>query len=93
MSSECELCKLVNGNIKTRFYYKNKICVIVDCLTCGPGHAMVVLNHHGLANGEEKRLMMATVNYLFAYESIRYEPRKIADHEHWHIEGAKYLDS
>jgi len=87
----CELCDLVGGNIKTRFYYKNKTCTIVDCSTC---HIpMCVLNHHGAASEVEKRLMMATVNYLFSYESIRTTPRKISDHEHWHLEGAKYLGS
>ncbi len=85
----CELCDLVSGNIRTRFYYRDKTCTIVDCSTCGI--PMVVLNHHGQASDLEKRLMMADVKYLFIYESIRTEPRKIKDHEHWHLEGARYL--
>lgn len=87
----CELCQLVAGDIKTRLYYRNKTCTIVDCATC---HIpMVVLNRHGSASEQEKRLMMATIDYLFDYESIRTEPRKIGDHEHWHIIGAKYIGS
>lgn len=84
----CELCQLVAGDVKTRFYYRDKTCTIVDCLTC---HIpMVVLNHHGPASNREKRLMKAVVNYVFGYESIRTEPRRIFDHEHYHIIGAKY---
>lgn len=87
----CELCALVAGNIKTRKYYRNKTCTIVDCLTCGV--PMCVLNHHGLADEQEKHLMMSVINYLFEYQSIRTEPRKIRDHTHWHIIGAKYIGS
>jgi len=87
----CELCDLVAGNIITKLYYKNETCTIVDCSTC---HIPVaVLNHHGLADEHEKRLMMNVINSLFSYESIRTTPRKILDHEHWHLEGAKYLGS
>ena len=84
----CELCNLASGDIKTRLYYKNKVCTIVDCLTCGI--PMCVLNHHGSATEQEKRLMMAVINSLFEYESIRTTPRRILDHEHWHLEGASY---
>lgn len=90
MVTGCELCDLVTGDIKTRLYYKNKTCTIVDCLTCGEGRPMVVLNHHGYASEGEKRLMMAVVDYLFEYQSIRTTPRRILNHEHWHLEGAKY---
>lgn len=88
---DCELCDLVAGNIKTRKYYRNKTCTIVDCLTCGV--PMCVLNHHGLADEGEEHLMLAAINYLFEYQSIRTEPRKIRDHTHYHIIGAKYLGS
>lgn len=85
----CELCDLVAGNIKTRKYYHDKTCTIVDCLTCGV--PMCVLNHHGLADEQEEHLMLAAINDLFEYQSIRTEPRKIQDHTHWHLEGATYL--
>jgi len=93
---QCELCQLVAGNIKTRLYYKNDVCTIVDCSTCSI--PMVVLNHHGAADEHEKRLMMNAINTLFSYESIRTEQRKIPAigpdaHIHWHIEGAKYIGS
>ena len=88
---DCELCDLVAGNIKTWKYYRNKTCTIVDCLTCGI--PMCVLNHHGLADELEKRLMMSAINHLFKYQSIRTERIKIRDHEHWHLEGARYIGS
>lgn len=88
----CELCKLVAGNTKTRFYYKDKFCTIVDCLTCGEGYPLVVFRRHGEASEYERTFVMTDISYLFEYESVRKKPRKILDHEHWHIEGAKYLD-
>lgn len=87
----CELCDLVAGDVKTRFYYKNKTCIIVDCLTC---HIpMAVLAHHGAASEREKGLIMNAIESLFEYGSIRFTPRKILDHTHYHIEGARYHGS
>lgn len=85
---DCELCDLViNRKIVTRHYYTNKTITIVDCRTCLV--PMVVFNHHGQATEEERRLAMNVIDQLFDYESIRKTPRKIGDHEHWHLMGAK----
>jgi len=43
----CELCELVRGKVVTREYYSDNRVTIVDCLTCGKDHPMIVLNHHG----------------------------------------------
>jgi len=83
----CPLCRLVKGDIKTRKYYSDSTCIVVDCLTCRI--PMVVVNHHGQATEEEERLMVNAIDYLFNYNSIRYVPRQIADHEHWHVTGAR----
>jgi len=83
----CPLCRLVKGEIKTRKYYRDGACTIVDCLTCKI--PMVVVNHHGQASEEERRLMVNAIDYLFEYQSIRRAPRRIADHEHWHVMGAR----
>lgn len=87
----CELCDLVAGDVKTRLYYKDKVCIIVDCLNCGI--PMVVIRHHGSASDEEKRLMTNAINSLFTYQSIRTLPRHIPNHEHWHLEEAQYHGS
>lgn len=83
----CELCTLAEGNIRTKFYYRNSIIIIVDCATCGI--PMVTFRHHGLASEDERRKALGIVNSLFDYTGIRGEARKIFDHEHWHIEGAE----
>jgi len=90
----CELCDLVTGDIKTRKYYRDKVCTAVDCLTCKV--PMCVLNHHGTATPQEERQMEAVIHYLFPDATIRKEQRKIPAtgpeaHIHWHILGAKYL--
>jgi len=81
----CELCALVAGDTKTRLYYKDETCTIVDCLTCQV--PMAVLSHHGSASKLESELMLEAVNLLFNYESIRTEPRRVPGHEHWHVLG------
>jgi len=82
-------CPLCRAERKTRWYDSNKICWIADCETC---HIpMVVARHHGPISDLEKQVMMTVVNYLFEYQSIRKTPRRILNHEHWHIEGARYL--
>lgn len=83
----CELCDLVAGDIKTQRYYQNSEILIVDCLTCKI--PMVVFKQHGEASKEERRRATATINVLFAFKGIRRKPRKIRDHEHWHIIGAQ----
>jgi len=83
----CPLCRLVEGEIKTHKYYRDVTCIIVDCLTCRI--PMVVVNHHGQATEEDKRLMVNAIDYLFEYHSIRRVPRQIVDHEHWHVIGAR----
>lgn len=89
---DCELCDLVvKRKIVTRHYYTNSVITIVDCLTCGEGHPMLVFTHHGQATDEERRHATGVIDHLFEYESIRKEARKIMNHEHWHILGAKFL--
>jgi len=85
----CELCELVKGNIITKLWYRNDLATIVDCATCNI--PMLVFNHCGEATERERRLALARVNALLEYESIRTAPRKVMDHEHWHIIGAKYI--
>lgn len=88
MKKNCELCRLVvKRKISTRHYYTNKIVTIVDCKTCGI--PMVVFNRHGQMTEEERRLTMNVIDTLFKYASIRKKPRKILDHEHWHIIKAR----
>ena len=81
----CELCDLVKGDIRTELYYSDKTITIVDCLTCKT--PMVVFNHHGEATEREREHALSIINYLFEYDTIRKEPRRLRDHEHWHLEG------
>ena len=83
----CELCKLVEGKIKTKSYYRDSEFIIVDCLTCRI--PMLVFKHHGQSDEGQRRRGLNAVDTLFEYKEIRKEPRSIFDHEHWHIYGAK----
>jgi len=85
-SISCPLCR---AEKKTKWYYADKTCWIADCETC---HIpMVVARRHGPITDIERSLMLAVVNRLFEYKLIRMEPRRIKDHIHWHLEGAKYI--
>jgi len=87
---ECALCRLVNGEVRTRLYYKDSLCLIVDCDTC---HIpMLVFRSHRDATPTEKALAENIIIDLFEFESIRTEQRKIKEHQHWHIEGAKLVE-
>ena len=88
---DCELCCLVAGDAKTRLYYRNKTCTIVDCIDCKV--PMAVLNYHGPADVRDERIMENSIHYLFPDATIRKEMRKIKSHLHWHIIGGKYLGS
>ncbi len=65
----CELCKLVEGKIKTRLYYRDSEFLIVDCLTCRI--PMLVFKHHGQANEGQRRRGLNAVDTLFEYKEIR----------------------
>jgi len=79
----CELCALVAGDVKTGQCYRDKNCIIVDCLPCKV--PMAVINHHGPATQQEERLMESAIHQLFPGAAIRKETRKIKDHVHWHV--------
>lgn len=83
--TECLLCNLIHGDIKTHLYHQDDNVTIVDCLTCGT--PMLVFSLHGpIADTEHAQRI---IDSLFTYDSIRKEPHQILDHEHWHILGAK----
>lgn len=84
----CDLCKLVEKEgADTRLYFQNSVVKIVDCRDCQI--PMVVFKRHGEATPRERWLAMAVIKELFECENIRTATRKILDHEHWHIEGAR----
>lgn len=90
MEANCELCKLVNGNITTKKYYSNFLITVVDCKTCGV--PMVVLNRHSLnlTNVELAKMITKSVEVgdeMFGKENyiVDRNQRCIKDHLHWHI--------
>jgi len=90
MEIDCELCKLINGNIITKKYYSNLLITIVDCKTCHT--PMVVLNRHSLGpNKIELEKMIAKAieigDGMFGEGKyvIDKGQRCIKDHLHWHI--------
>jgi len=82
----CELCDLVNGNIKTRLYYDSADIIVVDCISCGEGHPLIVLKRHTpKPTQEELDKMVLVVRELFGQVArIRFDQRKIQDHHHIH---------
>jgi len=52
---------------------------------------MLVFRSHRDATPTEKALAENIIIDLFEFESIRTEQRKIKEHQHWHIEGAKLI--
>jgi len=90
MEIDCELCKLVNGNITTKKYYSNFLITVVDCKTCQV--TMVVLNRHSLNPNSIELAKMITKAVEIGDEmsgkdkyTIDKNQRCIEDHLHWHI--------
>ncbi len=83
----CKLCELIGGKVKTELYYWDDDVVIVDCEQYRI--PMLVFKRHGSANREQKRYALNIIDTLFDHVGLRKTPRKIKDHEHWHIFGAK----
>ena len=97
----CELCRLVFENeVKTHLYYDGPYFMIVDCLTCGTGHPMIVRKAHVIepdcstCHGKiVKWKAMMDVGKLLCKEKFggRFNgyrdpaQRKIKDHWHRHI--------
>lgn len=86
----CDLCKLVAGNVITKKYYKDSDFIIVDCKTCGPGAPMIIWKPHSMALTERKiKYIKKLSEELFGNQiTFREEQKKIKDHWHIHIEGA-----
>lgn len=92
--NNCELCRLVKGNIITKKYYSNFLITVVDCKTC---HVpMVVLNRHSLNpnNIELAKMITKSVeigNEEFGEEKyvIDREQRCIKEHLHWHVRSKR----
>ena len=79
----CLLCALAQGDIKTRLYYQDSICICVDCLTCKS--PMMVYLFHSEPAPVWQRHMEDKARELFPGCSFRYERRLIKSHPHFHI--------
>lgn len=79
----CLLCRLTAGNVITKLYWKDKICVVVDCSDCGL--PQIVLNHHGEPTEKEFNHMKIVSKKLFPDKEWRGFRRKIHDHFHEHF--------
>jgi len=83
---ECELCKLVRGNIITKLYWSSPLSICVDCLTCRIPMA-VIRRHSAKVTAEEHEDIMNHALDIFGSDlnGVRVIPRKIKSHAHYHI--------
>jgi len=97
--ASCELCRLCDGDIKTKVYYDCGDYIIVDCLTCGPGYPMIVYKSHEMpilsdtclkrqrrweSIGQVAELLVRRT-FGDKFKGFRKEQKKIHGHWHWHI--------
>ena len=82
ITRECPLCRLYDGAIRTKAWYKNSICIIVDCDHCKI--PMIVFSEHREPTAEEVRQMKNAASYLFPDCTFRDE-KSIFDHWHKHV--------
>ena len=78
----CELCNLER---LTTWHHAHGLFVSCDCLTCGI--PILIFRSHGPRTEEEH--LEARIKIIEYYGKwlikIRVKPRKVIDHEHWHI--------
>lgn len=77
---DCPLCDLANGDIKTRLYYTDDVCIVVDCLTCGT--PMMVLRAHRRPYKEEFERMTQVLGEHF--RGLRWRGVQRQNRDHWH---------
>ena len=83
----CDLCKLVQGNVVTRKYYEDNKWIIVDCKTCNI--PMIVYKEHIMIPKIQHRwqveeLFKQHVNVNHAVFFIDERMKCIPDHYHCH---------
>ena len=80
-------CPLCEREKLTHWYYEDLVCWVADCLTCGPGHPVIVIKwHRSELTNDEKRYFLKIIHDLFPdYRGIRTKARQIKDHAHYHI--------
>ena len=83
MNSQCPLCKLAQGDIKTKLYYQDNVCIVVDCLTCSK--PMIVLKHHGEPTEGELQYLQKVSKRFFPDKKWRGTRREILNHWHEHF--------
>ena len=81
----CPFCQMIfQDAVYTRLYHQDKICTIVDCDSCGEGHPLIVLNHHGTANYTELLHMEKVREEMFPGTRWRGYTITIPRDVHWH---------
>ena len=79
-------CPLCERKKLTHWYYEDLICWVADCLTCGPGHPIIVTKfHHSLTEDEKKHMLKIAEGLFPNYRGIRVEQRSITEHYHFHV--------
>lgn len=78
------LCLLCEAKHLTKWYYKDDICYICDCLTCK--YPMIVTNKHGEPSPEELVHLIKITEKMFPGSRWRGFRRSwLRDHWHEHI--------
>jgi len=81
--SECPLCRLCQGEVITKFYYEDEVCIVVDCKV-HKVPIIVLKRHSPQPTPEEDKHMRDVAERLFPRKKFRYGGRSIKDHYHMH---------
>ena len=83
--TDCPLCKLAEGDIKTKLYYQNDDYIIVDCLTCKTPMLVAKRHDYTPSPGERGRLLELCKKLFGDKASFRGYMRSLPQHWHEHI--------
>lgn len=84
--TECPLCKLVAGDVKTKLYWTDKLSICVDCLTCNIPMAVIKRHAEEMTQEEDEHIYTKALEYFGNdFAGLRTEMNQLKDHSHYHI--------
>lgn len=83
-NKDCPLCNLCMGDMKTKLYHDDALCIVVDCIVHNVP-MFVIKRHSSEPTTEEMEHIKQLADTMFPGQHFR-GPHTIMDHFHWHRE-------
>jgi hypothetical protein len=82
MHLDCPFCQLTRKDARVRLYHRDKVCIIIDCPTCGIP-IVIYRSHDGPVLYATKNYMLEKARELFS--DCEFGGEEASEHWHRHI--------